>query len=179
MHFGLLSDFFKCFTECCGRMSIVYFFAVKPFTGTRKGSIQRGANWKSIADNLMVIEKPKFKVDARAVREKYAYLAGKLRNKLKEEEKASGIDTEMTEVKEPLQEIIEMEDEAERAQKDGSDERKKNENADRAQAETMRKITMESLGESLGNKRDDEDNEKKKRERRSNGSDTHVFKRKE
>ena len=56
------------------------------------------ANWKAIADNLMTIEKPKFKVDARAVREKYAYLAGKPRNKLKEEEKASGIGTETTEV---------------------------------------------------------------------------------
>ena len=112
----------------------------------------------------MAIEKPKFKVYARGVREKYAYLAGKLRNKLKEEEKASGIDTETTEVEEALQEIIEMEDEAERAQKDGSDERKKNEHADRAQAETMRKRAMESLGESLGNKADDEENEKKKKE---------------
>ena len=67
-----------------------------------------------------------------------------------------------------------MEDKAERAQKDGSDERKKNENADRAQVETMRK----SLGESLGNKGDKEENEKKKKKRGSNGSDTHVFKRK-
>ena len=134
--------------------------AVDPFTGTRKGLIQRGANWKAIADNLMAIEKPKFKVDALAVREKYTYLASKLWNKLKEEEKASGIDTETTEVEEALQEIIEMEDEAERAQKDGSDKRKKNENEDRAQAETMRKRAMESLGESLGNKGDDEENEK-------------------
>ena len=104
-----------------------------------------------------------------------AYLAGKLWNKLKEEEKASGIDTETTEVQEALQEIIEMEDEAERAQKDGSDERKKNENANRTQAETRRKRAMESLGESLGNKRDDEEKEKKKKERRSNGSDTFMF----
>ena len=76
--------------------------AVNPFSGTRKGSIQKGANWKAIADNLMAVEKPKFKVDARAVREKYGYLVGKLRNKLKEEKKASGIDTEMTEVEEAL-----------------------------------------------------------------------------
>ena len=149
--------------------------AVDPFTGTRKWSIQRGAKWKAIAHNLMAIEKPKFTVDARAVREKYAYLAGKLRNKLKEEEKASGIATKMTEVEEALQEIIEIEDEAERALKDGSNEKKKNENADRAQAETMRKRAMESLGESLGKKGDDAENGNKKQKRRSNGSDTLMF----
>jgi hypothetical protein len=53
--------------------------ANNPFTGTRKGSVQRGANWKLVADNLMAIE-PTFKVDTRAVREKCASLAGKLRD---------------------------------------------------------------------------------------------------
>ncbi|PFX15342.1 hypothetical protein AWC38_SpisGene20443 [Stylophora pistillata] len=133
-----------------------------------------GANWKAIAHNLMAIEKPKFTVDARAVREKYAYLAGKLRNELKEEEKASGIATKMTEVEEAFQETIEIEDKAERALKDGSNE-KKNESADRAQAETMRKRAMESLGESLGKKGDDAENGNKKQKRRSNGSDTLMF----
>ena len=90
--------------------------AIDPFTGTKKGTIQRGANWKTIADKLMSIKKPKFKVDARAVREKYSDLAKRHRDKLKDEERASGIDPSLTEYEEALEEIIELEDEAERVQ---------------------------------------------------------------
>ena len=71
--------------------------AVDPFTGTKKGTVQRGAKWKIIADNLLENLEPKFKVDARAARDRYQLLAQKLRKKVRNEEKGSGIDTEMSE----------------------------------------------------------------------------------
>lgn len=69
--------------------------AVDPFTGTKKGTVQRGAKWKEIVDNLMKIEIPKFKVDTRAVRDRYTLLSQKLKRKLREEEQASGIYTQI------------------------------------------------------------------------------------
>jgi hypothetical protein len=85
--------------------------AVNPFTGTKKGTVQRGAKWKEIVDiNLMKIEIPKFKVDTRAVRDRYTLLSQKVKRKLREEEQASGIDTDMTEVEDALEDILEIED---------------------------------------------------------------------
>lgn len=97
--------------------------AENPFTGNKKGSLQRGAKWKSIADNLMAIERPKFKVDSRAVREKYASLSGKLKSKLKAEEKESGTNPEHTETENALEELLELEEEAENSQKQNSDDK--------------------------------------------------------
>ena len=56
---------------------------------------------------------PKFKGDSRAVRDRYQRLAQKLRKKLKSKEKASGIDTEMSETETAIEELIEKEDAAE------------------------------------------------------------------
>jgi hypothetical protein len=86
--------------------------AVDPFTGTKKGTVQRGgAKWKEIVDiNLMKIEIPKFKVDTRAVRDRYTLLSQKVKRKLREEEQASGIDMDMTEVEDALEDILEIED---------------------------------------------------------------------
>jgi hypothetical protein len=69
--------------------------AVDPFTVTKKGTVQRGAKWKEIVDNLMKIEISKFKVDTRAVRDRYTLLSQKLKRKLREEEQASGIYTQI------------------------------------------------------------------------------------
>jgi hypothetical protein len=66
-----------------------------PFYCDKKGTVQRGAKWKEIVDNLMKIEIPKFKVDTRAVRDRYTLLSQKLKRKLREEEQASGIDTQI------------------------------------------------------------------------------------
>jgi hypothetical protein len=84
--------------------------AVDPFTGTKKGTVQRGAKWKEIVDNLMKVEIPKFKVDTRAVRDRYTLLSQIVKRNLREEEQASGIDTDMTEVEDALEDILEIED---------------------------------------------------------------------
>ena len=79
--------------------------AVDPFTGTKKGTPQRGAKWSEVADNLSHIANPSFRVDARG--ERYKLLSEKLRKKVREEQKLSGISTDMSEVKNALENIIE------------------------------------------------------------------------
>ena len=56
---------------------------VDPFTGTKKGTVARGTKWEEVAENLNKIEQVYFKVDKRAVRDRYNLLSRELRNKLK------------------------------------------------------------------------------------------------
>ena len=55
---------------------------VDPFTGTKKGTVARGTKWEEVAENLNKIEQVYFKVDKRAVRDRYNLLSRELRNKL-------------------------------------------------------------------------------------------------
>ena len=125
----------------------------------------------------MSIEVPAFKVqDTRAVRNRYNHLSQKLRKKLKDEEKASGIDTEMSEVETALEEIIEKEDATEQAQKCETDGKKKMKERDRETAQDMRKKAMERLGQTKKRQIADQENgEGINKKRRSNGSDTLVY----
>ena len=56
------------------------------------------------------IQHVNFKVDKRAVRDRYNNISRELRNKLKKETKTSGIETEMTDVEVALEKLIERED---------------------------------------------------------------------
>ena len=49
-------------------------------------------------------------MDQRAVRERYKLLSNKLRRKLNDEMKASGIGTDMSEVEDMVEELIQLED---------------------------------------------------------------------
>jgi hypothetical protein len=74
----------------------------------KKSSTQRGHVWLEIATTLACIKEPKFKtdLDQRAVRDRYNLLSRKLRKKLSSEKKASGIDTDMSEVEDMIEELI-------------------------------------------------------------------------
>ena len=48
---------------------------VDPFTGTKKGTVARGTKWKEVAENLKKIQQGYFKVDKRAVRDRYNLLS--------------------------------------------------------------------------------------------------------
>ena len=78
----------------------------------KKSSPQRGQVWQQISINLSHIREPNFKVDLdqRAVRERYTLLSNKLRPKLNDEMKASGIDTDMSKVEDMVEELIQLED---------------------------------------------------------------------
>lgn len=145
---------------------------VDPFTGTKKKTVQRGAKWKEVAVNLMAISEPKFKVDVRGVRDRYNLLAQRLRAKLKEEERASGVDTDMSETETALEEIIEKEDAADDLQESGCAQKRRNKEAEKETAESMRNKAMERLGQTQKGEGGDEGSKKKKR---SNGNDTLLF----
>ena len=118
---------------------------VDPFTGTKKGTVARGTKWEEVAENLNKIEQVYFKVDKRAVRDRYNLLSRELRNKLKREEKESGIETDMTEVEMALEELIEKEDAAETEQRVVENQKKVKDSQDRENAESVRKKAMERL----------------------------------
>ena len=150
-------------TEEHDRLMCREILAVDPFTGTKKGTVQRGAKWKIIADHLLDILEPKFKVDSRAVRDRYQLLAQKLRKKLKSEEKASGIDTEMSETETAIEELIEKEDAAESIDGDGTQRQRERKNQDRENAEDMRRQAMERIGQTQKRKSVEGENETKKK----------------
>ena len=148
---------------------------VDPFTGTKKSMVARGTKWEQVAENLSKIQQVYFKVDKRAVRDRYNLLSKELRNKLKNEEKESGIETDMTEVEMALEELIEKEDAAETEQRVADNQKKMKDSQDRENAENIRKKAMERLGQTQKRKSEGDENEVKKRKKRSSGSDTLNF----
>ena len=165
-------------TEAHDNMLCREIIANDPFTGSKKGTIQRSAKWSEIADNLMSImnmNEP-FKVDKRAVRERYNLLAEKFRRKLKQEEKASGIECHMTECEQALECIIEKEDASEMMQKENTDKQKEKVTAERAAAEEVRQKAMEKLSTTKKRMESQDGNDiNNPKKRRSSGSETIVF----
>lgn len=124
--------------------------ALEPFKA-KKGSIARGQIWDQIASNLNSLEIPRFKVTKRSVRERYTLLIEKLKKKLKEEEKASGIETDMNDVEKALEEILEKDADAENTL--ATDKK----GVDNAKAVEMRNRAMESMRSTQKRKQGDED----------------------
>ena len=77
---------------------------LEPFK-VKKGSIARGQIWDKIANNLNSLQHPQFRVTKRSVREQYTLLSDKFRAKMRDEEKARGIDTDLSDVEKALEEI--------------------------------------------------------------------------
>lgn len=138
-----------------------------PFQSKQR-TVQRGKLWQSIADHLNDGVELKFKVSKRGVRERYALLAEKFKKKTRNEEKASGIDTEITELDILIEEILAKEEHSEETYQNITAENKKKADQSKAVAADMRLKAMETLKEN--NKRKGEDGEKQKR-KKSRGSD--------
>ena len=64
----------------------------------KSGSRERGVCLEKIALSLNSLEEPWFKVDQRALRDRFKKLLGQYITKKNEEQKASGIDVETTEL---------------------------------------------------------------------------------
>ena len=93
---------------------------------------------------------------------------------MRDEEKASGISPEPTELDEAVEEIMELEEAAEVEQQASDGAKKEKEETDRQKAENMRKKAMEKLGETQ--KRSAEEGEQTgQRKKRRNGSETLLF----
>ena len=116
---------------------------IEPFS-FRYGSKERGQAWEKIAHNLSQSLYPKFNVDQRAVRDHFLKLERVFKRKIAEEERASGISTELDMA---MEEIVEKSKEA----KEGLDRKNEKKNtavdAERETAENIRKRSMERWSE--------------------------------
>ncbi|XP_065642734.1 uncharacterized protein LOC136074356 [Hydra vulgaris] len=126
---------------------------LKTFHGEQKSLLKkRGSSWKTIANNLCSSSNDDiyFKVDARAVRERFDLLVSQYLSKQKTEEKASGISPQVTPVDEALESVLEQikicEEEL------NHNEKQNDEEAKREKAEDMRKKSMESFLEAKARK---------------------------
>ena len=137
----------------------------------KKSSVQRGNIWFKVAENLASIRELHCKVDRRAVRDRYKLLSDKLRKKLRDEAKASGIATEMTEVEVALEDFIEREDAAEAQMKENREATKQKKADDREGAEEMRTKAMEKLGDTQKRKMEEGDEQGSKKKGRSSGGE--------
>ena len=142
----------------------------------KKSSIQRGQVWKNIAERLVTVKEVRFKadLDQRAVRDRYNLLANKLRRKLKDEEKASGIETDMTELEAALEDLIEREDQSDAQYKENQEQNIKKKE-DREVAEDMRAKSIERLGETQKRKGQDIQLSQMKKKKRGSAGDAVVF----
>ena len=142
---------------------------LEPFKA-KKRSFARGQIWDKIANNLYSLQHPQFRVTKRSVRERYTLLSDKFRAKMRDEEKASGIDTDLSDVEKALEEIVEKEAVVEET---AQNDKKK---VDSAKAAEMRYRALENLGGTQKRQRKDEvENETAARaKRRRSGSDTEA-----
>ncbi|XP_015780764.1 PREDICTED: uncharacterized protein LOC107358688 [Acropora digitifera] len=150
--------------------------SVEPYKYKNR-SRESGQAWDLIATNLNAIRAPRFRVSQKSVRDRARLLLKNFKLKIREEEKASGIEVpELSELDLALEEIVNKEKDAQ-VELDLEESAKKNELQDKANAEEMRFQAMEKLGESK--KRQEAagmtaTDQKTKRARRS-GSDTLDF----
>ena len=107
------------------------------------------------------------------MRERYTLLIEKLKKKLKEEEKASGIETDMNDVEKALEEILEKEADAESTLVTDK------ERVENVKAVEMRNRAMESMRSTQKRKQGDEDkdaeNAPKPKIKRRSGGDTVAY----
>ena len=130
----------------------------------KHGSRERGHCWDTIADHLNQMSKEFFFVDQRSVRDRFTKLEKNHKRKMSEEEKASGISPEFTELDQALEDIIDRAQEAQHNLLEEGEKIEKMAEKERVTAEDIRKRSMERLGET---KEREKGNEKKK-QRRSN-----------
>ena len=138
----------------------------------RNGSAERGQMWKVVSENLNAIPRPLFSVDQRGVREHLDLLIKRYKRKMSEEEKASGISPEPTEIDIAISSILEMSEVSQVEHENEIQSKRENMESDRMKAESIRKKAMEKVGETK--RREDEGGNKPKRQRRS-GGDTFQF----
>jgi len=111
-------------------------------------SRESGQAWELIASNLNAVHAPRFRVSQKSVRDRARILLKNFKLKIREEEKAPGVEVqELSELDVALEEIAEKE-QAAQVELDLEESAKKSESQDKANAEEMRLQAMEKLGDS-------------------------------
>ena len=130
-------------------------------------SKERGNVWNQIAINLNGLDHPKFKVNKRSIRDRLTLLITKHKAKIRQEENASGIACEETELDQALEEIIDKEKLADEKSSEAK-KKEKEEKEEKAAAEEHRQSAMERLGQTKRRNADSEtDGAQAKKSRRS------------
>lgn len=134
-------------------------------------SPERGKCWDEIAKTLNALAQPIFKVTSRSVRDRFSLLSNRISQKLRDEERASGIDTEeVSELEALLEDILEREKEA-KEKLDAEDvEKKKTAGKEKAAAEEVRKQALERMSKTKRQSTSEDDDGtpvKRKKARRS------------
>ena len=114
------------------------------------GSRERGQCWDSIADKLNEAEQPKCNVDQRGVRERYSKLEKSFKKRMAMEERASGITGEdVTELDQAIETILGLIEAAEHESAKNVEKKKREVEKEKETAESVRKRSMERLGETM------------------------------
>lgn len=133
----------------------------------RVRSPERGQVWDSIAAHLNSLNQPKFKVTGRAVRDRYTLLTSRHKQKLRDEEKASGIEIEETELDILLEDILEREKNAKEKIDEQSAEKKAKAAQEKEAAEEIRLQALQTLKDKGKRKSEDENQKGPKMRRRT------------
>jgi hypothetical protein len=142
----------------------------------RKGTPERGNVWKAIAESLNQITDPMYKVEDRSVRDRYKLLEKKYIRRRNELEKASGVEVpEESETEKGLGDIIQLFKDSEMQHNVEKDKKKEALENETKQAEEMRMVSMETMGESKTRKLENgEESGNSKRRRSSDETITYL-----
>ena len=134
----------------------------KPFS-FKFGSRERGQAWDKVAEAVNLVQHLRFNVDQKGVRERYDKLKKAYQKCTREEERASAISPEVSELDEALKTSIELSSVAEKELIENQSAKNKQVDKERESADTVRKRSMERLSQT----RDKEGIEKSKKQKRS------------
>ena len=142
----------------------------QPLQCKKKKSLQRGALWQKIADNLNAVKDPHFTVEKRSVRDHIGILVQRFKKQQAQELRESGISPERTELDAAIEQIIAFEESADTEQQEANDENREKLQADRKKAEDVRKKAMETMGETKKRNSEEETTQAKKSRRNGSGA---------
>ena len=135
----------------------------------KKGSPDRGEVWSKIARSLNSSAELKFAVKQRSVRERFALLQAKYKEKNKKDEASSGTSTQMSELDRLLEDITEKEKDSEESRNAAA---AKKDNQDREKAESIRKTAMERVSQTKKRQEGTEREAVSTKRRRRGGDET-------
>ena len=143
-----------------------------------KNSEERGEIWGQVAVNLNSLASPTFKVSKRSVRDRLTLLQAKYKEKIKEEERASGIDCEETQLDTAVEEILDKEKAADMERNEQAGTLTKQHQSEKASAEEVRRQAMERLGKTQKRNADMEEGKPSKRGKRRSSDAVEYLKEK-
>lgn len=141
----------------------------------KRGSPERGEIWGRIADSLNSFTTPQFRVNQRSVRDRYTLLERKHKKKVQDEERASGISPEESQLDSALEDIISQFNEADVEHDRISGEKKAKQEAEVSKAEEMRKMALETFKETQKRNESGDEQTTPRKKKRASGSDAIGF----